>query len=36
MSYLVDTDVLGELIRKTPDPVVAAWADRIVRVFMAP
>lgn len=29
MSYLVDTNVLSELRRKTPDPAVARWfADR--------
>ena len=26
MSVLLDTNVLSELIRKTPDPVVEAWA----------
>lgn len=28
MSYLVDTNVLSELRRKTPDPQVVDWFDR--------
>lgn len=28
MSYLVDTNVLSELRRKTPDPRVVAWMQR--------
>lgn len=27
MSYLLDTNVLSELVRATPDPTVVAWFD---------
>jgi predicted nucleic acid-binding protein len=28
LSYLIDTNVLSELRRKSPDPGVVAWFDR--------
>lgn len=29
MSYLLDTNVLSELVRATPDPAVIAWFDQV-------
>ncbi len=35
MSYLVDTNVLSELLRKEPNPGVEAWAGEVGRIFLS-
>jgi predicted nucleic acid-binding protein len=35
MSYLVDTNVLSELFRRTPNPGVEAWAGQVGRVRLS-
>ena len=35
MSYLVDTNVLSELLRKAPNPGVEAWAGQVGRIYLS-
>jgi predicted nucleic acid-binding protein len=35
MSFLVDTNVLSELVRKRPDPGVLQWAQEVKRVAIS-
>jgi toxin FitB len=35
MSFLVDTNVISELVRKKPDPGVLEWAQEIRRVALS-
>ena len=35
MSYLVDTNVLRELLRKAPNPGVEAWAGQVGRIYLS-
>lgn len=35
MSFLVDTNVLSELVRKRPDPGVLQWAEEVRRVAVS-
>jgi predicted nucleic acid-binding protein len=35
MSYLVDTNVLSELLRKAPDPGVEGWAGQVGRICLS-
>jgi len=35
MSFLVDTNVLSELVRKRPDPGVLQWAQEVTRVAIS-
>ena len=34
MSVLLDTNVVSELIRKSPEPAVEAWAENLTLEFM--
>lgn len=34
-SFLVDTNILSELVRKKPDPGVLQWAQEVVRVAIS-
>jgi toxin FitB len=35
MSFLVDTNVLSELVRKRPDPGILQWAQEVRRVAIS-
>ena len=35
MSYVVDTNVVSELARRSPNPGVIGWARRVARAFVS-
>ena len=35
MTFLVDTNVIGELVRRDPNPGVLAWADSVSSVIIS-
>jgi predicted nucleic acid-binding protein len=35
MSYLVDTNVLSELLRRRPNPGVEEWAAQVTRIYVS-